>query len=63
MNVCPKCNSYRIYGPRYIKGPYGGESLRYECAQCGYSEHEATRDSDERHPANTTAPDKTGGGV
>lgn len=48
MNICPKCRSYNISGPRYSKGDYGQESLTYRCGQCGYEEHAPTADANQR---------------
>jgi hypothetical protein len=46
MHICPKCQSTRIVGPTYIKSGYGQESLRYDCARCGYRHEEPTADAD-----------------
>jgi primosomal protein N' len=46
MLQCPKCNGWRIGGPRYVKLPYGRETLRYFCHQCGYEEDQPTRDNE-----------------
>lgn len=46
MIRCPKCGSYQILGPTYIKGSLGelGDRLRYQCL-CGYSRDELTLDA------------------
>jgi hypothetical protein len=45
MASCPKCGSYSIGGPVYVKRDYGGECLRYTCMTCGYQEDRACNDA------------------
>lgn len=49
MTKCPKCGSYRIFGPKYESracGKWGeAEGLRYTCFECGYSETRPTLDA------------------
>lgn len=51
MVSCPKCSSGRIHGPAFGLGPYGGEHLRYTCAQCGYSATTPTDDAMQKQGA------------
>lgn len=45
MDQCPKCSGKHIDGPHYVRSQYGGESLKYRCARCGYSKHEPCDDA------------------
>lgn len=48
MITCPKCQSIRIAGPRYVKLTFGYEALRYTCNQCGYEQDEKTADAKDK---------------
>lgn len=50
MEICPKCESRFIRGPRWIRDAYG-EALRYFCEKCGYSRDEPTKDAKPRRLA------------
>jgi RNase P subunit RPR2 len=45
MLACPKCKSFRISGPTYVRLAYG-EALEYVCMCCGYRKKEPTADAD-----------------
>ena len=46
MNVCPKCGSGYIVGPRYVQShAFSKEWLRYECGRCGYTDTTPTNDA------------------
>ena len=57
MNVCPKCGSGHILGPRYVQSQWTKvEALRYDCGQCGYATTTPTADA--KQPCNPfTQPD------
>lgn len=46
MVSCPKCGSYSISGPRYIKTK-GRGLLRWTCNRCGYTQDSKTKDARE----------------
>jgi len=51
MTRCPKCNSFRIHGPRYDDGrgtATGREALVYRCGECGYEKREPCADAKEK---------------
>jgi RNase P subunit RPR2 len=55
MLACPKCKSFRISGPTYVRLAYG-EALEYVCMCCGYRKKEPTADADKTpHPWAQTA--------
>jgi RNase P subunit RPR2 len=55
MLACPKCKSFRISGPTYVRLAYG-EALEYVCMCCGYRKKEPTADADKTpHPRAQTA--------
>lgn len=56
MDSCPKCGSGDIIGPRYGRGAYGGEHLRYECRRCGYHSLKNTLDHKPHPMAQTVEP-------
>jgi CDGSH-type Zn-finger protein len=64
MDQCPKCLSSNITGPRFERGAYGGEALRYTCCRCGYSRCKPTADSYDKMPhpwaQTAAAPEKAG---
>jgi hypothetical protein len=47
MISCPKCQSYKISGPRYRSVGFGrySESLVYTCGTCGYEESRPCADA------------------
>jgi predicted Zn-ribbon and HTH transcriptional regulator len=51
MSKCPKCGSYKIFGPKFDvrQGAKGcQEVLVYTCWECGYSATELPLDARER---------------